>query len=203
MTLRLPEGEVPVGIRPADLTAEERGDLADLRSWHVPTVRAEREARALAEGIAELPDLEGPSLQRARAHRARRVPPGRSWRGPGIALIAAAALGVVLLPGWLGAGAYPEDAVRLAAATEGERVHLTVTSRAPGYLLLVREGSGLLLPEPAWIDPGVHRLGPDEGLPFERDLRGDAPTYHVLLCRDPADVRSALDRCAVHVIEVT
>jgi len=198
-----------IGIRPGDLGPEEREAQRALLATDVTALREHREAMALAEQIALLPQLEGPSLEEALALRdalSARPPVrrsgGRVWK-VGLALAAAVVLAIlprfVLTPEGIAQGS-----VHLAALLREGRVTFTVTSEEPGYLVLIQEGRGQVFPETqqTFLSPGVHRVGPEEGIPLDAGRHGGPAFFRAMLCEDPADVRENLDRCATHAVMV-
>jgi ferric-dicitrate binding protein FerR (iron transport regulator) len=198
-----------IGIRPDDLTPAEREAQRALLSTDVSAVREHREAEVLAEELARLPRLEGPSLEEALAHReaisARPPSRRRGWRGLKVAFALAAAVALAVMPRFLlTPEGIAQGSIHLSALIQEGRVFFTVTAEEPGYLVLVQEGRGQLWPETQQtvLLPGVHRIGPEEGIPLELDVRRGPAFFRAMLCEDPGDVRGNLDRCAMHAVAV-
>ncbi|MBW2255425.1 MAG: hypothetical protein JRI25_12620 [Deltaproteobacteria bacterium] len=198
-----------IGIRPDDLSPAERDAQQALLTSDISAVREHREAMALAEEIALLPRLEGPSLEEALAHRATvsERPPTRrrARRGLKVGLALAAAVALAIMPRFLlTPEGIPHGSVHLVALIQEGRVSFTVTAEEPGYLVLVQEGRGQVFPDTqqTFLSAGVHRVGPEEGIPLDgARLRGPA-FFRAVLCEDPGDVRGNLERCATHAVVV-
>jgi hypothetical protein len=196
-----------IGMRPADLDEAERQELKALLGSDLPAARAQKDAEEIAAALRDLPRADGPSIGRMRARLSKRVPvkrpTGVRWGRAG--LLAALAALVLIVPRFvLTPSGIRDGSVLLDAATTDGRVVFTVTTKDPGWVVLVQEGRGVVAETggPQWLARGVHVVGPADGIPVEPGLRGSAPSYRALLCEDPEDARRDSDRCASWAVRV-
>lgn len=188
-----------IGIRPEDLSAEDADAQRKLLESDVGFARAHRDAFDLGATLANLPRLDGPSVDLALSHRGHgetRSRPARGWLWAAVMLAAASALVVPKM--MMNPHHVAEGAVHVAALVHEGRVRFLVDVEEPGYLVLLQEGHGSVNGDgPTWVEAGVYEFGPDDGLKIESD--GPAQ-FRAMLCEDPADVDGAPERCASYTV---